>query len=70
MEKTDLMKELEKEIDKKIEKLIEDSSDQFSVYQLMKLGKLSGLKQVHGWIWSLKEFGCINDEKIREKKGK
>jgi len=34
----------------------------------MELGRLSGLQQVQSWIWSLKEFGSISDEKIREKR--
>ncbi len=68
MEESNLMKDLEEEIDKEIEKLREDSNDQVSVYQVMELGKLSGLQEVQNWIWSLKEFGCISDEKIREKR--
>ena len=68
MEESNLMKDLEEEIDKEIEKLREDSNDQVSVYQVMEMGKLSGLQEVQNWIWSLKEFGCISDEKIREKR--
>jgi len=68
MEESDLMEKLEKEIDEEIEKLKEDSGDQFSVYQLMEMGRLSGLQQVQSWIWSLKKFESISDEKIREKR--
>jgi len=68
MEESDLMADLKNKIDKEIEKLKEDSNNQLSVYQLMELGRLSGLQQVRYWIWSLKEFGCISDEKIKEKK--
>ncbi len=68
MEESDLMKDLEKEIDKEIEKSGEDFADHSSERQLLELGKLNGLQKIQSWIWSLKEFGCISEKKIKERR--
>jgi len=67
MEELDLIEDLEKEIDKEIEKFGEDLENQSWEYRLLELGRLDGLQQIQSWIWSLKEFGSISDEKIRER---
>lgn len=52
----------------KIEQFGENFENQSCEYQLFELGILYGLQQIQSWIWSLKEFRYISDEKIREKR--